>query len=166
MRQDIGAVLDGAGAECSLNGLYLVAGRQHVDHHTRIDHAAPHTTSRELYKGVLDGKASGVFNGLVLIREGVGKIDAAQTNNNLLLSGEALVNTNPELEIFADDVKAVHGATIGQIEEEELFYLRSRGIDSRTARHLLIQGFAGEVLERLGMAPLRERLTEYVRERF
>jgi len=165
-RQDVGVVLAGDGAECTLNGLYVVAGRQHVDHHTLVDHAAPHTTSRELYKGVLDGKASGVFNGRVLIREGVAKIDAAQTNNNLLLSDQALVNTSPELEILADDVKAVHGATIGQIEDEELFYLRSRGIDPRTARHILIQGFAGEMLDRIGVAPLRERLAAVLGERF
>ena len=143
VRQDIGVTLAGDGSECALNGLYVIAGNQHVDHHTRVDHAASHTVSRELYKGVLDGKATGVFNGWVRIREGVAKIDAAQTNNNLLLSGGALVNTNPELEIFSDDVKATHGATVGQIEDEELFYLRSRGLDLQTARHLLIQGFAG-----------------------
>ncbi len=166
VRQDIGVMLAGEGSECTLNGLYIVAGGQHVDHHTRVDHAASHTASRELYKGVLDGKATGVFNGWVMIREGVAKIDAAQTNNNLLLSGEALVNTNPELEIFADDVKATHGATIGQIEDEELFYLRSRGIDQETARHILIQGFAGEMLDRIGVTSLREALTEFVKERF
>lgn len=166
VRQDIGVTLAGEGSECTLNGLYVLAGSQHADHHTRVDHAASHTTSRELYKGVLDGKATGVFNGWVRIREGVAKIDAAQTNNNLLLSGEALVNTNPELEIFSDDVKATHGATVGQIEDEELFYLRSRGIDHETARHILIQGFAGEMLDRIRVAPLREALTEFVKERF
>jgi Fe-S cluster assembly protein SufD len=166
VRTDVDVLLAGEGSECTLNGLYAVAGRQHVDHHTYVDHASPHTVSRQLYKGVLDGKATGVFNGRVLIREGAQRIDASQTNNNLLLSNEALVNTNPELEIFADDVKARHGATIGQIDEEALFYLRSRGIEHAEARRILIQGFAGEMLERVGIEPLRDALAAYLEERF
>jgi len=166
VRTDVDVDLAGEGAECALNGLYAVAGRQHVDHHTYVDHASPHTVSRQLYKGVLDGRATGVFNGRVLIREGAQRIDASQTNNNLLLSDEALVNTNPELEIFADDVKARHGATIGQIDEDALFYLRSRGIDQAEARRILIQGFAGEMLERVGIEPLRDALAAFLEERF
>ena len=128
--------------------------------------ARPHTTSDELYKGVLDGKAVGVFNGRVLIREDAQKTEAAQANNNLLLSADALVNTNPELEIFADDVKARHGATIGQIEDEQLFYLRSRGIDREEARKLLIRGFVSDMIERITVEPLRRTLNELVGERF
>ncbi len=165
-RTDIETALAGEGAECALYGLYLASGRQHADHHVFVDHASPHTVSRQLYKGVLDGKATAVFNGRVLIRAGAQKIDAAQTNNNLLLSNEALVNTNPELEIFADDVKARHGATIGQIEDEALFYLRSRGIDRETARHILIRGFTAEMVERIPAASLRAALLEDLNTRF
>ena len=166
VRTDIDAMMYGEGSECTLNGLYAVAGRQHVDHHTYVDHKSPHTASRQLYKGVLDGKATGVFNGRVLIREGAQRIDASQTNNNLLLSNEALVNTNPELEIFADDVKARHGATIGQIDEEALFYLCSRGIERGEARRIMIQGFAGEMLDRVGIEPVREKLAAFLEARF
>ena len=166
VRTDVDAMMDGEGSECALNGLYAVAGRQHVDHHTYVDHKSPHTSSRQLYKGVLDGKATGVFNGRVLIREGAQRIDASQTNNNLLLSNEALVNTNPELEIFADDVKARHGATIGQIDEEALFYLCSRGIERGEARRIMIQGFAGEMLDRVGIVPVREKLAAFLEARF
>ena len=165
-RTDVDAVLDGEGAECTLNGLYLPTGRQHVDHHTYVDHASPHTVSHELYEGVLDDKATGVFNGRILIRPQAQKVDASQSNNNLLLSNDALVNTNPELEIFADDVKAQHGATIGQIEDEHLFYLRSRGIDERAARHILIRGFAGKMIDRIPTEAVREGLTTLLDERF
>ena len=165
-RIDIDVTLAGEGGSCVLNGLYLPRGRQHMDHHTHVDHAQPHTNSDELYKGVLDGKSTGVFNGRVLIRPGAQKTEAAQTNNNLLLSMDALVNTNPELEIFADDVKARHGATIGQIEDEHLFYLRSRGIDLNEARKLLIRGFVGDMIERITVEPLRRTLSELVGERF
>lgn len=165
-RVDVDVVLDGEGAETALDGLYLAGGRQHVDHHTHVDHARPHTVSRELYKGVMNDRATAVFNGRVLIRPGAQKIEASQTNNNLLLSPEALVNTNPELEILADDVKAQHGATIGQLDENQLFYLRSRGIDRGTARHLLILAFAGEMLDRVGIPEARSRLTEFLNQRF
>ena len=153
-RLDLDVSLAGEGAECELYGLYLPVESQHMDHHTLVSHDAPHTTSRELYKGVLGGKASAVFNGRIVIREGAMGVDAGQTNNNLLLSDKALVNTNPELEIFADDVKAQHGATIGQIEDEPLFYLRSRGIEEGAARRLLIEGFAGAVIEKIGLEPV------------
>jgi Fe-S cluster assembly protein SufD len=165
-RVDLDVVLDGEGAECDLNGLYMLGGRQHMDHHTRVDHAKSHTASRQLYEGVLDGKATAVFNGRMVIRPDSQKVDVSQTNNNLLLSRDALVNTNPELQIFADDIKAQHGATIGQIEEEHLFYLRSRGIDEKTARYILIFGFAGKMIERLPMEAVREALVATLEARF
>lgn len=165
-RLDLDVALAGEGAECTLNGLYVPVDSQHVDHHTRVSHEAPHTTSRELYKGVLGGKASAVFNGRIVIREGAVGTDAAQTNNNLLLSDKALVNTNPELEIFADDVKAQHGATIGQIEDESLFYLRSRGISEREARRILIQAFAESMVETIGVKPVHSLVQAELTRRF
>jgi Fe-S cluster assembly protein SufD len=165
-RVDLDVVLKEEGSEADLNGLYFPTGRQHMDHHTWVDHAAAHTASRELYEGVLDDKATAVFNGRVIIRSDAQKVDAAQTNNNLLLSDEALVNTNPELEIFADDVKAQHGATVGQIEDEHLFYLRSRGIGAEEAKQLLISAFAGKMIDRISVEPLREALTRLLEERF
>ncbi|MGH9351968.1 MAG: Fe-S cluster assembly protein SufD, partial [Terriglobia bacterium] len=136
-RHDINAVLGGEGAECTLNGLFQVAGRQHVDHHTRLDHAMPHCSSREYYRGVLDGKSVGVFNGAIIVRKDAQKTDAIQSNKNLLLSEEAVINTKPELQILADDVRCTHGATIGQLDEDAIFYLRARGIGLQAARHLL-----------------------------
>ena len=165
-RLDVDVSLAGEGAECVLNGLYLPVKSQHMDHHTRVSHDAPHTTSRELYKGVLGGKASAVFNGRIVIREGAMGVDAGQTNNNLLLSDKALVNTNPELEIFADDVKAQHGATIGQIEDEPLFYLRSRGIEEGDARRLLIEGFAGAMIDKIGLESVEHVLRAELAGRF
>ena len=157
-RNDFDATLEGEGAECSLFGLYEVAGQQHVDHHTTIDHAKPHCTSRELYKGVLDGRARAVFDGRIIVRPDAQKTSAMQTNKNLLLSKEALVHTKPQLEIFANDVKCKHGATIGQLDADVLFYLRSRGIGLAEARRLLIHAFAGDVLNRIRVAPLQARL--------
>ena len=145
-RWDLHASLASDGAQATLNGLYLVADRQHVDFHTTIDHASPHTTSRELYKGLLDGAATGVFDGKVLVREGAIKAAARQTNRNLLLSETAQINTKPQLEIFADDVKCSHGATIGQLDAAALFYLQSRGVSADDARRLLMYAFASEVL--------------------
>jgi len=165
-RLDLDVALGGEGGDCGLNGLYLPVANQHVDHHTRVSHEAPHTTSRELYKGVLGGKASAVFNGRIVIREGAVGVDAGQTNNNLLLSDQALVNTNPELEIFADDVKAQHGATIGQIEEEPMFYLRSRGIEEHEARRILIEGFAGSMIEKVGIEAIETLLKDELAGRF
>jgi len=164
-RLDLDVVLEGEGAETTLDGLYFVSGRQHTDHHTHVDHASPHTQSRELYRGILDGRSTAVFNGRVLIRPDAQKVEAAQTNNNLLLSTEALVNTNPELEIFADDVKAAHGATIGQLDEDHLFYLRSRGIGQEEAKSILVRAFAGAMLERLPVPSLAERLGRTLEER-
>jgi Fe-S cluster assembly protein SufD len=166
VRCDLDAVLRGEGAACRLDGLYLARDRQHVDHHTRVDHVAPHTASRELYKGVLGDRATGVFNGRVVIHPQAQKVEAAQTNNNLLLSEEALVNTNPELEIFADDVKAQHGATVGQLDPDHVFYLRSRGLGEDEARRILIHAFAGEMIEKLPHEALRGMLSALLRERF
>lgn len=157
-RVAISTTLDAEGSECALDGLYMASGRQHVDHHTTIDHRRPRCSSRELYKGVLDGKATGVFNGRVFVRPGAQKSDAIQVNKNLLLSDDAAIDTKPQLEIFADDVKCSHGATIGRLDEAALFYLRSRGIDARTARALLIRGFANELVDRLALAPVRAQV--------
>jgi len=145
-RADIVVNLAKQGASCSLNGLYVLAGRQHVDHHTRIDHTAPHCTSHENYRTVLDGRSHGVFNGKVVVHEGAIKTDSAQSNGNLLLSKHAQIDTKPELEIYNDDVKCAHGATVGQLDDKQLFYLRSRGISEESAQELLTFAFAGEVL--------------------
>jgi len=161
-RNDVGSVLEGEGAEATLNGLYMATGRQHVDNHTILDHAAPHCPSRELYKGILSGHAHVVFNGRIIVRPGAQKTDAKQSNNSLLLSNDALIHTRPQLEIYADDVKCTHGATIGHLDDDALFYLRTRGIDPTEARALLIRGFVGDVLERIAHAPLRARLAERV----
>jgi Fe-S cluster assembly protein SufD len=164
-RHDIDVVLDGEGAECVLDGLFLAEGAQHSDTHTRIDHARPHGTSRELYKGVLDGRARGVFHGLMVVREGAQKSDAWQSNRNLLLSTQALVHSTPQLEIRADDVKCKHGSTTGQLDPQALFYLRSRGLGEEAARALLTWAFAAEIVQRLEVEPVRARLAEYLHER-
>jgi Fe-S cluster assembly protein SufD len=158
VRNDIHNVLGGEGIESTINGLYVVNGRQHVDNHTAIDHANPHCNSHELYKGVMDGRSTGVFNGKIFVRQDAQKTDAKQSNHNLLLSREASVDTKPQLEIFADDVRCTHGCTIGQLDEEALFYLRARGIGKEAARNLLIHAFASDVLEHIRIAPLREEL--------
>jgi Fe-S cluster assembly protein SufD len=157
-RHDIRAVLAGEGAECTLNGLYQVRGRQHVDHHTTLDHAMPHCGSREYYRGVLDDHASGVFNGAIIVRKDAQKTDAIQSNKNLLLSEEATINTKPELQILADDVRCTHGATVGQLDPDAIFYLRARGIGIGAARHLLTRAFANDVIARIHFAPARQRL--------
>lgn len=146
-RNDIVSVLDGEGAECTLNGLYVAAGDSVVDTHTTIDHAKAHCPSHEVYKGILTGRARAVFNGKILVRQDAQKTDAKQTNKALLLTDEAQVNTKPQLEIFADDVKCTHGAAIGQLDEDALFYLKARGISTIDARNMLIHAFAGDVLD-------------------
>ncbi len=166
VRNDVNAVLDGEGVECTLNGLYIVAGRQHVDNHTRIDHAKPHCSSRELYKGVLDGKSRGVFNGKIYVHKAAQKTDAKQTNKNLLLSQDAVINTKPQLEIYADDVKCTHGSTIGQLDQDAMFYLRSRGIGLAAARSLLTYAFASELVSRIKVEPMRTRLENLLLTRF
>jgi Fe-S cluster assembly protein SufD len=158
VRQDVGVVLDGEGAECTLNGLYVLDGEQHVDNHTFIDHARPHGTSRELYKGVLDGRSRGVFDGTIVVRQDAQKSDARQVNRNLLLSEEALADSKPTLQIEADDVKCSHAATIGQLEEDALFYLRSRGLGEETARNLLVHAFVSDLLGRIRIEPVRAGL--------
>jgi Fe-S cluster assembly protein SufD len=159
-RNDIRTTLDAEGCEATLNGLYLARGRQHVDHHTRIDHAKPSGTSREYYRGLLDGASRGVFNGKVIVRPQAQGSDAHQLNHNLLLSKDAEVDTKPQLEIYADDVKCTHGATVGQLDDAQLFYLRSRGIEEAVARSLLVYAFARDVIERIRVGALRSRLEE------
>ena len=159
-RQDTDVTIGAQGAEASLLGLYLVSGDRHADAHTMIDHAAPRGTSRELYKGVLDGRGTGVFNGKVIVRPGADKTDSRQASHSLLLSPDATADTKPELEIYADDVKCAHGATVGRLRDEEVFYLRSRGIPEAAARDLLVRAFAREVTDRVSIVALRTRLEE------
>lgn len=159
-RNDLNVRLTGEGAECSLTGLYLVTGTQHVDYHTTIDHLVPHGTSREFYKGVLDGKARAVFNGKVVVHPNATQSDAQQVNRNLLLSTDATVDTKPQLEIFNDDVKCTHGAAVGQLDADAIFYLRSRGIGDAAARRILTVGFAGEVTDRVPLAPVHTALAD------
>jgi Fe-S cluster assembly protein SufD len=166
VRNDVHAILGGEGSECNLNGLYLTEGDQHIDNHTEIDHAQPRASSRELYKGILRGRARGVFNGKIIVRKAAQKTDARQTNKNLLLSKHAVVNSKPQLEIYADDVKCSHGSTIGQLDRDALFYLRARGIGADEARTLLSYGFAAEILGRMKIATLRARLEEYLLMQF
>lgn len=164
-RHDIEVTLDDEGSHCAVDGLYLIGADQHSDTHSLIDHRHPHGTSRQLYKGVLDGKSRAVFNGKVFVRHGAQQTDAQQTNKNLLLSEEAHVDTKPQLEIFADDVKCAHGAAVGQLSEDELFYLESRGINPALARNLLTYGFAEEVIERIKIASVRGELNRFVLNR-
>ena len=164
-RVDLDVVLDAEGAECTLNGLFAGTGTQHLDNHTTIDHAKPHCVSRELYKGVMDGASRGVFFGKIIVRQDAQKSDAIQTNKNLLLSREALVNSTPALEIFADDVKCKHGSTTGQLDALALFYLRSRGIGEAQARTLLTQAFAADVAERLRVPAVRDAVADELARR-
>jgi Fe-S cluster assembly protein SufD len=164
-RHDIRVQMDHEGAECSVDGLYMVDGSQHTDTHSVIDHRQPHCTSHQLYKGILDGKSRAVFNGKVFVRHGAQQTDARQTNKNLLLSTDARVDTKPQLEIFADDVKCTHGAAVGQIDEEEKFYLESRGINPALARNMLTYGFAEEVIEKIGIESIRRALDAAVLNR-
>jgi Fe-S cluster assembly protein SufD len=165
-RTNVYTTLDGEGSGATLNGLYMANGEQHVDHQTQIIHAQPNCFSREMYKGVLDGRSHGVFNGKVYVHPIAQKTDGKQTNNNLLLSETAHVDTKPQLEIFADDVKCTHGATVGQIDQTALFYLKSRGIDSALARRLLTYAFAAGVLETIEVNEVREALEKMTLERF
>jgi Fe-S cluster assembly protein SufD len=160
VRHEARVRLDAEGCECTLNGLYLAGGSQHLDNHTVIDHVKPHCTSHELYKGILDGKAHGVFNGKIYVHEDAQKTDAKQTNQTLLLSQDAVINTKPQLEIFADDVKCTHGATVGQLDAEGIFYLRSRGIGLQEARSLLTYAFANDIIRQVKIEPLRAQLEE------
>jgi Fe-S cluster assembly protein SufD len=161
-RNDIRATLAGEGLECVLNGLYLTRGDQLADHHMVVEHAQPHCASHEYFNGILDDQSKGVFHGRILVRPIAQKTDAKQTNKNLLLSEQATANTKPQLEIYADDVKCTHGATVGQMNEESIFYLRSRGIGLATARRMLMHSFAGEIVDRVRCEPAREELDRLV----
>ena len=164
-RQDVDQAFAGQGGECALGGLFLVSGTQLTDIHTRVDHAVPHCTSRQLYKGIVDGRARGVFVGRVYVAKDAQKTDANQTNKNLLLSRHALVHSVPQLEILADDVKCKHGSTTGQLDPAALFYLRSRGIGEDAARSLLVYAFASDVVARIKVEALRTGLGRYLRAR-
>jgi len=164
-RNNIRTALMGEGLECILNGLYLTQGDQLADHHMVVEHAQPRCNSHEYFNGILSGRSKGVFHGRILVRQAAQKTDAKQTNKNLLLSEDATADTKPQLEIYADDVKCTHGATVGQLNEESIFYLRARGIGADTARRMLIHAFAGEIIERIRFAPLREELDKIVWER-
>jgi len=165
VRNNVTSVLAGEGIECTLNGLSLATGQQLVDNHTAIDHAMANCVSHELYKSVLDGKSRGVFNGKIFVRKDAQKTDAKQTNKTLLLSDDATMNTKPQLEIFADDVKCTHGATVGQLDEEQVFYLRSRGMSLDTARDILTVAFANDVVSRIHVDALREQLDAIIQKR-
>src|SRR5260221_2238898 len=158
VRNDVVAVLDGEGIDCTLNGLYVGRGKQLIDNHTTIDHAQPHCGSHEIYKGILGEQSHGVFNGKIVARPDAQKTDAKQTNKALLLSDEAQINTKPELEIFANDVKCTHGAAIGQLDDDAIFYLRTRGLGYDESRALLIHAFAEDILTRIKIVPLRGHL--------
>lgn len=164
-RNDLTSVLNDEGAECIMNGLYLTSGSQHVDHHTTLDHAKPHCSSQELYKGILDGKSRAVFNGKVIVRPHAVKTNSAQSNKNLLISDDAEIDTKPLLEIFNNDVKCSHGATTGRLDPKQIFYLRSRGIGEDYARSLLSYAFAGEVVDKIQVASLRKRLQQLLFDR-
>lgn len=164
-RNDLSVSLEGEGAECTMNGLYIASGNGHVDNHTSVDHSGSFTPSRQLYKGVLTDRARAVFNGKIIARRGTHQVDAHQTNNNLLLSDRSMVDTKPQLEIFADDLKCSHGATVGQLDEEAIFYLSSRGIGPAQSRRILTYGFAEAVLALAPDARVREFMSTLVREK-
>jgi Fe-S cluster assembly protein SufD len=156
VRNNVHPVLAGEGGECIINGLFIGDGRQHLDNFMLVEHASPHCSSRQFYNGILDGRSHGVFHGRIIVHKDAQKTDAKQTNRNLLLSDDAQIDTKPQLEIYADDVKCTHGATIGQIDNDALFYLRARGISEIDARRLLMQAFAGECLERMKAGAVRD----------
>jgi Fe-S cluster assembly protein SufD len=165
VRNNVHPVLGGEGAECLINGLYVGSQRQHLDNYMLVEHASPHCNSRQFYNGILDEQAHGVFHGRIVVHKQAQKTDAKQTNRNLLLSDDARIDTKPQLEIYADDVKCTHGATIGQLDENALFYLRARGIDEVSARNLLLQAFAGECLDRMHEPALRKFIEGLIGQR-
>jgi Fe-S cluster assembly protein SufD len=164
VRNNIHPVLAGEGGECLINGLFIGNGRQHLDNYMLVEHASPHCGSRQFYNGILDGHAHGVFHGRIIVHKDAQKTDAKQTNRNLLLSDTAQIDTKPQLEIYADDVKCTHGATIGQMEENSLFYLRSRGIDEISARRLLLVAFASECMDRMKEGPVRTHVEKLIHD--
>jgi len=163
-RHDVSVVMNEDGAECWVDGLYVVGENQHSDTHSVIDHQQPYCNSHQLYKGILDGNGRAVFNGKIFVREGAQKTDAMQTNKNLLLSPQARVDTKPQLEIYADDVKCAHGAAVGQLDQDQLFYLKARGINPELGKSLLTYGFAEEVIEKIGIQSIRRQLDHIVME--
>jgi Fe-S cluster assembly protein SufD len=166
VRNNLNIVVDASNCETNLNGLYLGKDKNHIDNHTIVDHKKPHCNSNEVYKGVLDNDSTGVFNGKVFVRQDAQITNAFQQNNNILLSDNASVNSKPELEIYADDVKCSHGSTTGQIDEEAIFYLQSRGISKRNAINLMINAFAKDALERISIEPLSSFIDRKIEERF
>src|SRR6201987_864037 len=162
VRNNVHPVLAGEGGECLINGLFIGSGRQHLYNYMLVEHRSPHCASRQFYNGILENRAHGVFHGRIIVHKDAQKTDAKQTNRNLLLSDDAQIDTKPQLEIYADDVKCTHGATIGQVEENALFYLRSRGIDEASARKLLLLAFADECLERMKPAATRAYLQQLI----
>jgi Fe-S cluster assembly protein SufD len=165
VRNNLNIVLDEQYCEAHLYGIYLQQGQSHIDNHTVVDHAQPHCESNELYKGMLDDQSTGVFNGKIFVRKDAQKTNAYQSNKNVLLAAGASVNTKPQLEIFADDVKCSHGCTIGRLDEESLFYLRSRGITEDAAKSLLLHGFVVDILEQIKLEPIREYVDKLISER-
>lgn len=166
VRNNLNIKVAGSNCETNLNGAYILKGNQHVDNHTVVDHLVAHCNSNELYKGVIDGKATAVFNGKVFVRKDAQKINAFQSNGNVLLSDDATVNSKPELEIYADDVKCSHGSTTGQLDEEAIFYLRARGIGEHAAKQLMVGAFVGEVFEKIENEAFLNRINEILTERF
>jgi Fe-S cluster assembly protein SufD len=164
VRNNVHPVLAGEGGECLINGLFIAGGNQHMDNYMLVEHASAHCSSRQFYNGILDGHSHGVFHGRIIVHKDAQKTDAKQTNRNLLLSDDAQIDTKPQLEIYADDVKCTHGATIGQVEENALFYMRSRGIDESTARKVLLLAFANECLDRMKCSQVRDYLRDLVQE--
>jgi Fe-S cluster assembly protein SufD len=164
VRNNVHLVLAGDGAHCLINGVFMPGGKQHIDNFMRVEHASPHCDSRQFYNGILKGSSSGVFSGRIIVHEDAQRTDAKQTNRNLLLSDQAQVDSKPQLEIYADDVKCTHGATIGQLDDDAIFYLRARGIPEDTARTLLLFGFATENFERMRQEPIRSYVTNLVRD--
>jgi Fe-S cluster assembly protein SufD len=165
VRNNLNLNLRGSNSEGNMYGIYLLNGKTHVDNHTNVDHTIPHAESNELYKGILADQSRGVFNGKIFVRQDAQKTNAFQQNNNILLSDDAIVNTKPQLEIWADDVKCSHGCTVGQLDEEALFYLQARGIDKLQAKGLLLYAFAGEVLEKIKVESFREYCDSLIQER-
>jgi Fe-S cluster assembly protein SufD len=162
IRNNVHPVLAGEGAECLINGLFMANGRQHMDNYMLVEHASPHCDSRQFYNGILNGQSRGVFHGRIIVHKDAQKTDAKQTNRNLLLCDDAQIDTKPQLEIYADDVKCTHGATIGQVDESALFYLRSRGLSEVSAKHLLLEAFANECLDRMHPGPVRDQVERLV----
>jgi Fe-S cluster assembly protein SufD len=164
VRNNVHPVLAGDGGECLINGLFIASGTQHMDNYMLVEHRSPHCSSRQFYNGILDDHSHGVFHGRIIVHKDAQRTDAKQTNRNLLLSDDAQVDTKPQLEIYADDVKCTHGATIGQVEENALFYLRSRGIDELSARRVLLLAFANECLDRMKCQPVHDYLKAVVED--